>query len=398
MVLHIEIRPLSTLQTLPPTPSVQLSNFQNDLKAAQTLQSVTQPVNTLSIEANHPIIDYNVGIDLVKHTGGVRAGKWGFSPNLISTTNLEYGEVPYRMAAILNQKEQREWEAQRQYEEDAKHANLLEKQFRENVDSYVKDSEFDIFFAGVGYQGDGKSIDDILKNTNYNENDYLVSVPTSSSFGRGKTITQARVPQVDPEAKNKAFEKLIPQREINRKKVQEYIDKKISEKLQKEIELKKLAAQMRKAEEPAFLKFAQEYFPKKTFQIEKLAIDLKNAKTQSEQQAKLKALIQTMNELPEEFSKDFVKENLQALTIDTIIGMIGHALSKSPHIVFSTAGKLIEAAAIIDGALKIGQTEIGLAQTAEIIKEIRYDFCQEALFLKAGTPLLAEVDCNEYFQ
>ncbi len=101
-----------------------------------------------------------------------------------------------------------------------------------------------------------------------------------------------------------------------------------------------------------------------------------------------------MSNVEKDYGWDLTKDGMQAVTIDALIGTLGYILKKVPHKLVSRVGEGIEAGSKIHAALIIGQSEMEIMNTVEILKEMKYDFCLDADIYKSLTPLLAEVECN----
>lgn len=137
MVLHITI-----------TPPFQIPQVNTGLKEIQAItqqhtfyQNIAQsipipPLNILTptgdmVERSLTVLsprlnipnfshthDYNEGFDHKKHTAGIHAGKYGFAPSLLATTNIHPQSLEYRAAYIINSKEQQAFNARAEAQEN----------------------------------------------------------------------------------------------------------------------------------------------------------------------------------------------------------------------------------------------------------------------------------------
>ncbi len=279
MVLQITITPLPVLQTLPPAGMNAINAAQQSLNAAQNLAGATNVVNSIgNIGANAPVIDYNAGIDTVALLGGVRAGKWGFAPNLLSSAGLYKGNMEYRYVSIMNAKYQREYEANIQNTINDNLRKAAEVKFQKDVATYVLTSDYDYNFNGIGYAGDSKSIDQVLTASSYVDT-YVAPVTGVFRSVAGFASVRDESPSTPEQRKQFAFDKLIPTRAENRKKVEEYIQKKVADKLNTKHQLNILAEKLPDPKKASIDKFAKSFKNKKTTALEKLAIEIKTSKT-----------------------------------------------------------------------------------------------------------------------
>lgn len=392
MVLQITIRPLPVLQTMPTAGMNAINAAQQAINAAQNLAGATNTVNVIG-NVGTATIDYNAGIDTVALLGGVKAGKWGFAPNLVSSAGMTIGEVNYRMVSIMNAKYQREYEANIQNTIDDNIRKAAEAKFQKDVMTYVFKSDYDYHFKGIGYTGDSKSIDQVLMAANWIDT-YVPPAQGNFRDVRGFANVQNMQNSTPEERKKSAYEKFIPTRDENRKKVQEYIQKKVADKLNTEYQLDILAKKLPDPKKASIDKFAETYKHKKSYQLEKSAIELKTSKTLPEYESKLKAFAEVMTNIEKDYAWDVNKDGMKALTIDAIIGTLSHILKKVPHKLVSGIAEGVSVGAKVHAALTIGQSEIEIVNTVEILKEMKHDFCLDADIYKSLTPLLAEVECN----